>query len=115
MTKYKYTLPPNTITTNDDYDSEHTFTVNIEDFTDDQLSLPFDLTTNDTTTITLTDYKNKTLDIDRIEDMAVEYPALDKAWRTFKSFYDLCKDEYSVKVGDDWKDNYSQDPKYYDF
>ena len=79
------------------------------------MSLPFDLTTNDTTTITLTDYKNKTLDIDRIEDIAVEYPDLDKAWRTFKSFYDLCKDEYSVKVGDDWKDNYSQDPKYYDF
>ena len=48
--------------------------------------------------------------------MAAEYPALDKAWKTFKSFYDLCKDEYAVKVDDnDWKDHYSQDPKYYDF
>ena len=119
MTNYKYTLPPPNITFNDNLDSEQTFTVDISvsdliDEEEDQLS--FDFTTNNTTSITLTDYQNKTLDIDRIEDMAEEYPALDKAWRTFKSFYDLCKDEYALKVNDnDWKKNYSQDPKYYDF
>ena len=116
MTNTKYTLPP--ITFNDNFDTEETFTVdiNVSDLIDEEDQLSFDFNTNNTTSITLTDYKNKTLDIDRIEDMAAEYPALDKAWKTFKSFYDLCKDEYAVKVGDnDWKDHYSQYPKYYDF
>lgn len=113
---YKYTVSPTTITLNDNLDTEQTFTVNIGDLTTEEDQIAFDFSTNNTTSITLTDYKNKTLDIDRIEDMAAEYPALDKAWKTFKSFYDLCKDEYAVKVGDnDWKDHYSQDPKYYDF
>ena len=116
MTNYKYTLPPPNITFNDNLDSEQTFTVDVSDLIDEEDQLSFDFTTNNTTSITLTDYQNKTLDIDRIEDMAEEYPALDKAWRTFKSFYDLCKDEYALKVNDnDWKKNYSQDPKYYDF
>tara|TARA_B100001287_G_scaffold219079_1_gene188027 strand:+ start:1910 stop:2242 length:333 start_codon:yes stop_codon:yes gene_type:complete len=104
------------ITLNDNFDTEQTFTVNIGDLITEEDQLSFDFSTTDTNTITLTDYKNKTLDVDHIEDMASEYPALGKAWKTFKSFYDLCKDEYAVKVNDnDWKDNYSQDPKYYDF
>ena len=71
MTDTKYTLPP--ITFNDNFDTEETFTVdiNVSDLIDEEDQLSFDFNTNNTTSITLTDYKNKTLDIDRINQSSM--------------------------------------------
>ena len=63
MTNNKYTLPPPNITFNDNLDSEQTFTVDVSDLIDEEDQLSFDFTTNEVTSTTLTDYKNKTLDI----------------------------------------------------
>jgi hypothetical protein len=57
-------------------------------------------------TININDYNitwplNNSIDIDEIERMSKEYPALEKTWRNFKATYDL--------VIQDWKGNHNED------
>ena len=57
-------------------------------------------------TININDYNitwplNNSIDIDEIERMSKEYPALEKTWRNFKGTYDL--------VIQDWKGNHNED------
>ena len=40
---------------------------------------------------------NNSIDIDEIESMCKEYPALEKNWRNFKTMYDLVKQDYEGK------------------
>jgi len=37
------------------------------------------------------------IDISEIEDMCTEYPALEKAWRNFKTLYDMTLQDYKGK------------------
>lgn len=60
-------------------------------------------------TININDYNitwplNNSIDIDEIERMSKEYPALEKTWRNFKATYDL--------VMQDWKGNHDDDAKW---
>jgi hypothetical protein len=40
---------------------------------------------------------NNSIDIDEIERMCKEYPALEKTWRNFKATYDLVKQDWKGK------------------
>ena len=40
---------------------------------------------------TETNFKND------VEEMSKDYPGLDKAWRNFKLFYDMCKSDFNKK------------------
>ena len=42
-------------------------------------------------------YNNMSLDINEVESMCKEYPALEKVWRNFKSVYDMVKQDYKGK------------------
>jgi len=42
-------------------------------------------------------YNNMNIDINEVEKMCKEYPALEKVWRNFKSVYDMCKKDYEGK------------------
>ena len=51
---------------------------------------------------TLTYLKDEmSIDILQVEDMCKQYPALTKVWEQFKSFYDLCIDDYKTKNSED--------------
>ena len=63
----------------------------------------FSLNSNTTDTIDISwIYNNTNLDINEVERMCKEYPALEKTWRNFKSVYDMVKQDYKgkVKAGD---------------
>ena len=40
---------------------------------------------------------DNSIDIDKIESMCKEYPALEKTWRNFKATYDLVKQDWKGK------------------
>ena len=40
---------------------------------------------------------DNSIDLDEIERMCKEYPALEKVWRNFKSVYDMVKQDYQGK------------------
>ena len=44
---------------------------------------------------TETNFKND------VEEMSKDYPGLDKAWRNFKLFYDICKSDFNKKKEED--------------
>lgn len=44
---------------------------------------------------TETNFKND------VEEMSKDYPGLDKAWRNFKLFYDICKSDFNKKKEND--------------
>tara|TARA_B100001287_G_scaffold251345_1_gene232502 strand:+ start:170 stop:508 length:339 start_codon:yes stop_codon:yes gene_type:complete len=51
---------------------------------------------------TLPNLENElSIDILQVEDMCKQYPALTKVWEQFKSFYDLCIDDYKTKNSED--------------
>ena len=51
---------------------------------------------------TLPEYKDEmSIDILQVEDMCTQYPALTTGWEKFKSFYDLCIDDYKTKNSED--------------
>tara|TARA_B100000073_G_C23722755_1_gene568196 strand:+ start:613 stop:978 length:366 start_codon:yes stop_codon:yes gene_type:complete len=47
------------------------------------------------TLYTETNFKND------VEEMSKDYPGLDKAWRNFKLFYDICKSDFDKKKEND--------------
>ena len=44
---------------------------------------------------------NNSIDIDKIESMCKEYPALEKTWRNFKATYDLVLQDWKGKQDED--------------
>jgi hypothetical protein len=57
-------------------------------------------------TININDYNitwplNNSIDIDEIERMSKEYPALEKTWRNFKATYDLVLQDWKGKQDED--------------
>ena len=46
---------------------------------------------------------DNSIDIDKIESMCKEYPALEKTWRNFKATYDLVKQDWKGKQDDNAK------------
>ena len=57
-------------------------------------------------TININDYNitwplNNSIDIDEIERMSKEYPALEKTWRNFKATYDLVLQDWKGKQNED--------------
>ena len=44
---------------------------------------------------------DNSIDIDKIESMCKEYPALEKTWRNFKATYDLVKQDWKGKQNED--------------
>ena len=46
---------------------------------------------------------NNSIDIDKIESMCKEYPALEKTWRNFKATYDLVLQDWKGKQDDNAK------------
>ena len=42
-------------------------------------------------------YDGMNININKVENMCKEYPALEKVWRNFKSVYDMCKQDYEGK------------------
>ena len=71
--------------------NDGTFTINIDDLTSDTIDLG-----------SLTSYSNITLgdtwiDPDQVNKMCDLYPGLEKAWRNFKSVYDMVKQDYEGK------------------
>ena len=56
----------------------------------------FTIGTNDTIDIGWI-YNNMNIDIQEVERMCKEYPALEKVWRNFKGVYDMVKQDYEGK------------------
>ena len=56
----------------------------------------FTIDTNDTIDIGWI-YNNMNIDIQEVERMCKEYPALEKVWRNFKGVYDMVKQDYEGK------------------
>jgi hypothetical protein len=57
-------------------------------------------------TININDYNitwplDNSIDIDKIESMCKEYPALEKTWRNFKATYDLVLQDWKGKQNED--------------
>ena len=57
-------------------------------------------------TININDYNitwplDNSINIDKIESMCKEYPALEKTWRNFKTTYDLVKQDWKGKQNED--------------
>jgi len=87
-------------------DETNDYTISIGDLTFsnvDNSITDFSLNSNTTDTIDIGwIYNNTNLDINEVERMCKEYPALEKTWRNFKSVYDMVKQDYKgkVKAGD---------------
>ena len=87
-------------------DETNDYTISIGDLTFsnvDNSITDFSLNSNTTDTIDISwIYSNTNLDINEVERMCKEYPALEKTWRNFKSVYDMVKQDYKgkVKAGD---------------
>lgn len=87
-------------------DETNDYTISIGDLTFsnvDNSITDFSLNSNTTDTIDISwIYNNTNLDINEVERMCKEYPALEKTWRNFKSVYDMIKQDYKgkVKAGD---------------
>ena len=87
-------------------DETNDYTISIGDLTFsnvDNSITDFSLNSNTTDTIDISwIYNNTNLDINEVERMCKEYPALEKTWRNFKSVYDMVKQDYKgkVKAGD---------------
>ena len=44
-----------------------------------------------------THWDNNSISPSEVERMCMQYPALEKVWRNFKSVYDMCKQDYEGK------------------
>ena len=109
-------------------DSDETFTINLNDYTTDTIDLSnidgivtsdssitislddytvSPTTTWDTSTISdytfnVSSYNEIFIDtmpsVHTVDDMCKEYPALNKAYETFKSVYKMCEQDYKGKL-----------------
>jgi len=98
---------------NDTFKHDDTFTINVTE-TDSYKVGDYnisDINSNSCSTITLDLSDNITysvptisdnfLDIDVVDAMCKEYPALAKSWDTFIALYNLVKDDYKGEIEDD--------------
>jgi hypothetical protein len=85
--------------------NDGTFTIDINDLTTDTIDISTmdDITLNNYSHL----YESTTINQIEVEQMCNHYPALEKAWRNFKSIYDLVQQDYKgkQKVGEIEDDN----------
>jgi hypothetical protein len=81
--------------------NDGTFTISLDD---DTINIS-DLNISNTTAGWHNDFdsawKNSYVDISEVEEMCKEYPAIERAWRNFKTVYDLTYEDYKSKKDDD--------------
>ena len=75
--------------------NDGTYTINIGDLTSDTIDLS-GIVTNEYNDYSWA-YENTKLDKIEVERMCEHYPALEKAWRNFKSVYDMVEQDWKGK------------------
>jgi len=80
-------------------EDDGTFTISLNDDTINVSDINIDTTT--WTTDFNYNWQNQYVDINEVEQMCKEYPAIERAWRNFKAVYDLTYEDYKSKKDDE--------------